>query len=309
VLAGASFIINGSGFTPGSEVNFFISTSSGPVNKGPLKPDAASFSPTELTVPVPATITLGQGFVSVVVVNTDEGFVQSNPGFALLQGSAAAGLPSITGLDGDPLAATSLDPDFAVANVQTTLVQGNPVVIDGNGFDTTHGVAVDVFCACPETGGKVTQFLTPGNPGLKPDTITFTLPGATPTGPGSVVVSNAAGGTYSAKSEAVSVPLGARINVTKVTQSGDTVTVDGTGFSTLTVINLFNSQAGKTVNLGGLNHAGAAKIPLTLVSSTRFTFTVPADAVAGPAFIEALNPPFLAYTSSGNDPSGTFTLK
>ena len=226
-----------------------------------------------------------------------------------MQGSAAAGLPSITRLDGDPLAASSLDPGYAVANVETTLVQGSPMVIDGNGFDTTDGVAVNVFCACPEAGGKVTQFLIPGNPGLKPDSITFPLPATATTGPGSIIVSNFAGGTYSAKSEAVSVPLGARINVTAVTQSGDTVTVDGTGFSTRTVINLFNAQAGETVNLGGLNHAGAAKIPLTLISSTRFTFTVPADAVAGPAFIEALNPPFLAFTSSGNDPCGEFTLK
>ena len=220
-----------------------------------------TLSATKLTVPVPATISLGQGFVSVVVVNTDEVFVpQSNPGFALLQGSAAAGLPSITGLDGDPLAATSLDPDFAVANVETTLLQGSSVIINGNGFDTTHGVAVDVFCACPETGGKLkTQFLNAGNAGLKPDSITFTLPPTTPTGPGSIIVSNAAGGSYSAKSNAVSVPLGARINVTKVTQSGNTITVEGTGFSTLTVINLFNTQAGKTVNLGGLNPAREAK--------------------------------------------------
>ena len=107
----------------------------------------------------------------------------------------------------------------------------------------------------------------------------------------------------------MSVPLGARINVTKVTQSGDTMTVDGTGFSTLTVINLFNAQAAETVNLGGLNPDGTPQIPLTLVNSTRFTFTLPAGAVAGPAFIEALNPPFLPFTSSGNDPCGAFTLK
>ncbi len=195
VLVGGDLIINGSGFTKGSEVNFFVSTSSGPVNKGPLKPDAASFSAIKLTVPVPATISPGQGFVSVVVVNTDEDFVQSNPGFALLQGSAAAGLPSITGLDGDRLAATSLDPDFAVANVETTLLQGSSVIINGNGFDTTNGVAVDVFCACPETGGKLkTQFLNAGNAGLKPDSITFTLPPTTPTGPGSIIVSNAQAG-------------------------------------------------------------------------------------------------------------------
>ena len=51
------------------------------------------------------------------------------------------------------------------------------------------------------------------------------------------------------------------------------------------------------------------KIPLTLVNSTEFTFTLPADAVAGPAFIEGFNPPFLPFTSSGNDPCGAFTLK
>jgi len=189
-------------------------------------------------------------------------------------------------------------------------LQGSSVVVNGNGFDTTHGVAVDVFCACPETGGKLkTMFLNAGNAGLKPDSITFTLPPTTPTGPGSIIVSNAAGGSYSAKSNAVSVPLGARINVTKVTQSGSVVTVDGTGFSTLTVINLFNTQAGKTINLGGLTSHERPKIPLTLISSTEFTFTVPAGAVAGPAFIEGFNPPFVPFTSSGNDPCGAFTPK
>jgi hypothetical protein len=70
-----------------------------------------------------------------------------------------------------------------VANVKTTLLQGSPVMINGNGFDTTHGV--DVFCACPETGGKLpTNFLNPGDPNLKSGSITFTLPATTPTGPG-----------------------------------------------------------------------------------------------------------------------------
>ena len=193
VLAGANFTIRGSGFTKGSEVNFFVSKPTGAINEGPLKISTSSTT-TQLVVPVPSTITLGQGFVSVVVVNTDAGFVQSNPGFALLEGSAAAGLPSITGLDGHPLAATSLDPDYAVANVETTLLRGSSVLINGTGFDTAHGVAVDVFCACK--GGKLpTQFLTPGNPNLKSNSITFTLPPTTPTGPGSIIVSNAAGGT------------------------------------------------------------------------------------------------------------------
>ena len=248
----------------------------------------------------------------MVVVNTDQGFVQSNPGFALLEGSAAAGLPSITGLNSHKLAATSTDPDFAVANVETTLIQGSPVVINGTGFDVTHGAAVDVFCAC--TGGKLpTKFLNPGDPNLKSNAITYTLPATAPTGPGSIIVSNNAGGSFSAKSNAVSVPLGARILVTRATQSGSgpgsTVTVDGTGFSTLTVINLFNAQAGGTVNLGGLNAANQPRIALTLVNSTRFTFKVPAGAMAGPAFIQGFNPPFLPFTSTGNDPCAAFTLK
>ena len=243
-----------------------------------------------------------------MVVNTDAGFVQSNPGFALLQGSAAAGLPSITGFDGHPLAATSLDPDYAVANVETTLLQGSSVVINGTGFDTVHGAAVDVFCAC--VGGKLpTTFLAPGNPNLKSNSITFTLPLTTPTGPGSIIVSNAAGGSFRAKSNAVSVPLGARINVTDEVQTGTTLTVGGAGFSTLTVINLFNAHGTTVVNLGGLKPDGTPRIPIKLINSTRFSITLPAGAVPGAAFIQALNPPFLAFTSSGNDPCGAFTLK
>ncbi len=289
-------------------VNFFVATAKGPLNEGPLTPNRASSTATRLVVPVPATIALGEGFVAVMVINTDKGFLGSNPGYALLQGSAAAGLPSITGLNGHPLAATSLDPDYATNNVETTLPQGIAVVVNGSGFDPVHGAAVDVFCAC--TGGKLpTTFLTPGDPDLKSNSITFTLPAATPTGPGSIVVSNAAGGSYSAKSNAVSVPIGQVISVTSVTQAGSTITVNGTGFSTLTVINLFNAQDGGVANLGGLGAGGAPRIPLTLISADQFTFTRPAGAVAGAAYVQALNPPFLAFTSSGNDPGGAFTLK
>ncbi len=183
------------------------------------------------------------------------------------------------------------------------------MVINGGGFDLANGIAVDVFCAC--VGGKLpTLFLNPGNPELKSNSITFTLPAAAPTGPGSIVVSNAGSGhSYAAKSDAVSVPIGARILVTNVTQVGSTLTVDGAGFSSLTVINFFNAQKGGVVNLGGLTAAGTAKIPIKLISSTRFTFSKPSGAVAGPAFVQALNPPFVPFTSSGNDPCGAFTLK
>ena len=98
---------------------------------------------------------------------------------------------------------------IATANVETTLTQGAPAVINGNGFDTKNGVAVDVFCAFP--GGKPpTMFLNPGNPKLAASSVIFTLPASTPTGPGSIEVSNAGGShSYGSKSNAVSVPIGA----------------------------------------------------------------------------------------------------
>jgi hypothetical protein len=92
-----------------------------------------------------------------------------------------------------------------------------------------------------------------------------------------------------------------------VAVSGTTVTVTGTGFSVRSVINLYNLQAGSVVNLGGLV-GSAAKIPLTVVSDTRFTFTRPAGAAAGPAFVEVLNPPFIPFSSSGSDPDGAFAF-
>lgn len=88
----------------------------------------------------------------------------------------------------------------------------------------------------------------------------------------------------------MSVPIGAAITVTSVTQSGPTITVNGTGFSTETVITLFNRRGAATVNLSGLGSGGAVKTPLTVVDSTKFTFTTPAGAVAGAAYVQAINP-------------------
>ena len=91
--------------------------------------------------------------------------------------------------------------------------QGSVVRLGGAGFDTVNGVAIDLFCACP--AGKVGPFfLNPGNAGLGSALLSFTLPAARhsnspPTGPGSFVVSNkGAAGTYTLKSNAVSVPIG-----------------------------------------------------------------------------------------------------
>jgi hypothetical protein len=315
ILVGGNFIINGRNFSKKPMVNFFVASASvaGGVNEGPFTP--STISATQLKVLVPATKSQGEGFVSVQVVNTDQlTFPVSNLGYALLQGLAGAGLPSITGINGHPLAATSIQPGFATANVETILTPGAAVVINGTGFDVAHGVAVDVFCGkdCPPNGKLKTIFLNPGDPKLKSNSITFTLLATAPTGPASLRMSNAGAAiprTYAAQSAAVSVPIGARIIVTKVTQIGSTLIVDGAGFSKLTVINFFNSHNGGVVNLGGLKPDGTPRIPLTPVSSTRFTFIKPAGAAAGPSFVQALNPPFVPFTSSGNDPCGAFTLK
>lgn len=261
---------------------------------------------------MPSTIVLGEGVVSVQVVNTDQGFAQSNSKTTQLFGDPAAGFPNLTGINGVPLAATSTDPSFAVDNVETLVRQGSTVVLNGFGFDTVNGAAVDLFCACP--GGKVGPFFfSPGNPGLSPTSITFVVPAsglnAPVTGPGSFVVSNSGtAGTFTVKSNAVSVPIGQLISVKSVTQSGLIITVNGTGFSPLTVINLFNTQGTAVVNLGGLQPDGKPKIPLTVLSSDIFTFTRPAAAVSGPAYVQAINPPFLPFTTSGGS-GGAFTIK
>jgi hypothetical protein len=312
VQVGASFIIQGSNFTPGSVVNFFVATAGGGVNFGPLKP-AVTPLPTQLTVDVPATVPPGEGFVTLQVVNTDKGFIASNLFGALLMGSAAAGVPSITSIDGVGLAATSSDPRFAADNVETVVPQGAPVTIGGSGFDTVHGIAVDLFCAC--TGGKVGPFfINPGNPGLSTAQVAFTLPAAgapnsPSSGPGSFVISNkGVDGSYRSKSNSVATVIGARINVLSVAQTGTTLSVDGTGFSKLTVINFFNRQGAGVVNLGGLAAGGAPAIPLTFVNENRFTLTVPPLAVPGPSYVQAINPPFVPFTSSGNAPGGAFIL-
>ncbi len=46
-------------------------------------------------------------------MNADKGFLASNLAAALLQGSAAAGIPSLTSINGVGLALTSSDPNYA----------------------------------------------------------------------------------------------------------------------------------------------------------------------------------------------------
>lgn len=251
--------------------------------------------------------------MSVVVVNTDQNYIFSNAGYALLQGDPADGIPTITTVNGKGLAATSTDPNFATNNVEKVVMQGTNATLGGMGFDTKNGVAVDIFCAC--TGGKVGPFfLNPGNPGLTSSLLTLPIPAklmpnSPPTGPGSFVVSNAgSSAAYGKKSNAVSAPIGAQIMISSASVAGLDITVNGAGFSKLTVINFFNQQGSGVANLGGLKANGMPKIPLAIVNENKFTFTRPSGAMAGPAYVQALNPSFVPYTTSGG-PGGAITLK
>lgn len=132
------------------------------------------------------------------------------------------------------------------------------------------------------------------------------VPPTTPTGPDdSQVVNSPYTGNFA--SNAVSAVIGARPTIAAVSVAGSTVTVMGTGFCNLSVVNLFNLQGAAVVNLDGLN-GSTPKIPLALANDTQSTFALPAGAVAGPSFVELLNPPCIPSTSSGDDPDGAFTI-
>ena len=294
LVVGGTTVLTGSGFTAGSVIVVFVATSGGPASFGPYSP--RPWTPNALTWAVPATLPLGNGFATVLVVNTDQGFVQSNPQSQLLRGAAVLNIPTILGVNG--VGVSAFDPNVPLAYVGTVLVPGGVATISGTGFS---GPLVNLFTSsgnlgplAPQPGGSATQFQ-------------IAVPSNAPTGPGSLQVVNS---PYlgNVVSNAVSVPIGATVGIDGITQSGTAITVRGSGFSTASVLNLFNRQGSATVNLGGLDGQGRARIPLTSVTPTQLTFAVPAGAVAGSAYLQVINPPFIAASSSGNDPDGAFVL-
>jgi hypothetical protein len=293
LMIGGTATLTGTNFTAGSVIKLYVATSRGAEPFGPYVPGA--WTPTSLTWNIPSSIPLGNGFGSVQVVNTDAGYTQSNVVGALLEGDPGDNIPTILFLNGVGLGPPDLG--IGVAHIDTVVARGAAVTIIGTGFS---GPLVNLFTAAGNVGP-----LAPA-PGGTSTTIAVTVPPGAPTGPGIFQVVNR---PYSGNvaSGAVSAGIGARPTITGVSVAGPTVTVTGTGFSALSVANLYNLQGGGVVNLGGFGPAGA-RIPLTLVSDTRFTFARPAGAVAGPAFVEVLNPPFIPFSSSGPDPDGAFTL-
>jgi sugar lactone lactonase YvrE len=294
IVIGSSLAITGTGFTAGSVAKLFINGSLGAQSWGPYTP--ANWDPGFIIVQLPASITPQDGFGSVLVVNTDQSFITSNLEGQYLYGTASLNQPTILTVNG--FSRPAPDPTLPLAYVTTNVIQGSTVTITGTGFNSP---LVNLFTAAgnfgpitPLGGGTSSQFQ-------------IVIPGGAPTGPGSLqVVNNPYSG--SVLSGAMSVPIGPLISITNVSEASSTVTVTGTGFSTLTVINLFNKQGASVVNLGGLDSNGNAKIPLTFINENSFSFTAPAGTVAGQAYVQALNPPFIPFTSTGNDPDGAFTI-
>ena len=194
--------------------------------------------------------------MALQVINTDQSFSSSNLKTALLEGAASAGILSLTAINGVALAASSTNPSYATDNVETVVPQGSEVTLQGSGFDNSNGVAVDVFCAC--AGGKVGPFfINPGNPALSATSITLTLPisgpNALPVGPASFVIINKGSDGSLRQKEQRGVSAGREQNPGHVGDAGGKdPDRDGTGFSTLTVINFCATQKSGFVNLGGM---------------------------------------------------------
>jgi len=192
------------------------------------------------------------------------------------------------------------------------------VIISGRGFDTKKGLAVGVFCPCPGSGQIGPFFFNPGNPDFDSSRIILRISRSggqrLPVGSGFLEVRNKGkDGGYSEISNHVWVSLGTPLRVRHVYQSGALARVEGSGFEALTRINFYKSkfpfyQRNAPLNLGGVDAAGKPKIPLTMDGDSRLTFKVPADALPGEWYVEAVNPPFLPFSSSYTDPGGAFVL-
>jgi hypothetical protein len=291
VWVGGTTALSGQNFTAGSVIVLFMDTGFGVQPFGPYTPSGRTA--TTMTWNVSSAVPLGNGFAAVQIVNTDQGYISSNVQPALLQGASAAGLPSISAVNGFAIN----PPDLAVplANVSTTLLQGTTATISGAGFINPVAVLFSSGSSAvalePLPGGSSTQFQV-------------TVPTDSPTGPGALQVVNR---PSFLGSSAVSVPIGEPLRLDSITKSGSVITLRGAGFSLRTVISFFNLQPSGVVNLGALV-GGQSLIPFTLVSTHEMTFQVPANAVAGPSYIQLLNPPFIAFTSTGSDPDGVFNL-
>ncbi len=292
IVVGGFNGLTGSGFTARSVIVLFVATGSSVVQVGPYTP--FSWTSGSLVWFAPPQIPLGDGFASVQVVNTDQGFIASNPQGQLLYGAASAGFPTITALNGMPL--NPPDPSVPLANVSAAIAQDALLAITGTGFSNP---VVAIYSSNPSAAA-----LEPVSPPTSTQ-VQVRVPLDIPTGPGSLQVLNR---PSFRGSNLVSAPIGERIRLDGVSRSGTTITATGAGFSVRTIISFFNAQPGGVVNLGGLVNGTQSLIPFTLVSSHQLTFEIPSGAKSGAAYVQLLNPPFIPFTSTGNSPSGAITV-
>jgi streptogramin lyase len=104
------------------------------------------------------------------------------------------------------------------------------------------------------------------------------------------------------------VPIGDQAGIDSVHQKGLILELAGGAFSSLTVINFFNSQPGGVENLGGIGPGGKPKIRLSVIDADHSSFQVPAGAFTGPSYVQSVNAPFVPFTSSGTGPGGAIDL-
>ncbi len=301
VRVGDPIEVSGAGISPGSLLKVFVATSSGVVDVLPsgLAPTSTSATtwtgtlPWPWPVPPPEDTLLGNGFASLLLVRPDSGYDTSNARGAVLLGSAALGVPSVTSVNGAALSPSSSDLAIGVAHVAALVAPGESLSIGGDGFSNA---VVNLFTASGNAGplGPSSQTAT---------SIEVAVPAQVPVGPGAIQVVNVP--SFLA-SNAVSVPIGALVTVAGVSILGETVTVTGTGFCDVTVINLFAHVGDVVVNAGGLNADGSPALALTIDGPTRLHFTRPPGLDAGPAYVMAINPPFIS--GSGDGPAGAFVL-
>lgn len=83
----------------------------------------------------------------------------------------------------------------------------------------------------------------------------------------------------------------------------------GSGFTHGTAINLFCKKGNRDINLGGLDTGGKPLIALTIHSPTLLSFALPSGVLTGPAYVQALNPPFTDNVNSGTGRGGSFELR
>ncbi|HUO38181.1 MAG TPA: hypothetical protein VMU34_10205, partial [Mycobacterium sp.] len=200
LIVGANDTLTGTGFTAGSVVVMFVASATGTTSVGPFTPSPQS--PTSLTFSIPASVALGNGFATVVVVNTDQGFIQSNPQSQYLFGAAGQNLPTITAINGVNL--RPFDVTVPLASVETVILPGSTVTISGTGFNDPR---VNLFTSGATAGGLVPL------PGGSSTQIQVNIPANVPTGPGALQVVNNPF-TPSVVSNAVSVPIGAAVSIT-----------------------------------------------------------------------------------------------